>query len=63
MRVIFEGNIDGCDYLEIILTQHEWEHLHEGLAKEFSAKGWGKNNLNIFLRKEPHNAIEERKIK
>jgi hypothetical protein len=50
MRVIWEENIEGFDYLELILSPTAYvQLLNTGIVKEFK-NGIQKRPLNIFLR-------------
>ncbi len=59
MLAIFDKNIEGSDFLEIILTPEEVDRLHMGIAQDFPPVFSGKRNLNIFIR-ESKNATQER---
>ena len=51
MRMIFEQDIEGSDFLEFILTPPQIEGLvHKGLVKDFPNGLYNKRNLNVFIR-------------
>lgn len=53
MRILFEKDIEHCDFLEIILSQEEILMVGDkGIVHEFEC-GLEKNkSINIFIRKE-----------
>lgn len=54
MRLLFEDDVEGTDYLEIIITTDEFEEIIEkGLVKEIDAGLYGERELNIFIRVSP----------
>jgi hypothetical protein len=54
MRIIFEEDIEKCDFLEIILNQREYDILTEkGIVKELQNGLFRNRVLNIYLRVEP----------
>lgn len=51
MRLIYEPDIEGQDFLEIILTPFEAKKLEEfGIAKDFEEGLWGERPFNICIR-------------
>lgn len=51
MRVIFEEDIENCDFLEIILSVSEMEIMGiKGIVEEFRNGLYGKRHLNIHIR-------------
>jgi hypothetical protein len=53
MKALFEPNIDGMDYLELILSLAEYNSiLEEGAAQEFKKSLVGNRELNVFIRIE-----------
>lgn len=51
MKVIFEKNVEGSDYLEIILSRSETNKLMDyGIEKDFPLGLDGIRNLNVFIR-------------
>jgi hypothetical protein len=51
MRVIFEEDVENCDFLEIIISPMEVEKLStKGLVQEFVSGFSAKRNLNIYIR-------------
>lgn len=52
MRLIWEENIEGYDFLEVILTPEQYKAIPRGgFVKEFK-NGILKNPLNIFIHIE-----------
>lgn len=50
MRLIFEKDIEHCDFLEIILSEEELRELEKkGLVNEFEDVLHKRKTLNIFL--------------
>lgn len=60
MQMIFETNIERCDFLEIALTPKELENILEnGVNEEFTEGFYDKRTLNVFIRvlqEEPEEA-------
>lgn len=53
MRMIFERDIEHCDFLEVILTRKEVELLFEaGVVEEFESGLEKGKALNVFIRAE-----------
>ena len=49
--MIFEQNIEHCDYIEIILSQRDIDLLLEkGVSKDYPFGLTGERNLNVYLR-------------
>jgi hypothetical protein len=54
MQIIFEEDIEKCDFFEIILSPREYDILLEkGIVKEFPNGLFRNRGLNIYLRVEP----------
>lgn len=59
MRTIYEENIEGSDFFEIILTSEEYEELIDSaLVKDFP-QGIHSRNLNVCLRVDKKKEIIE----
>jgi hypothetical protein len=52
MRIIYDANVLGTDYLEIILTDGEIEAINTNLTEEFPVGFTPGNTLNIHIRKK-----------
>lgn len=53
MRVIFEQDTEGFDFLEIILHPIDLEVVENvGISEEFKKSPWGKRPINICIRCE-----------
>lgn len=51
MRLIYEENIEGEDFLELILTEREYKRLiDKGVVNDFPEGLLNKRNLNVFVR-------------
>ena len=51
MRLIFEKDIEHCDFMELILTQDDFEKIElYGIVCEFEEGLGSKKNLNIMIR-------------
>ncbi len=51
MKMVFEEDIERCDYLECILSQAEANKLVlDGIVVDFPYGLRGKRNLNVFIR-------------
>jgi hypothetical protein len=51
MKMVFDENVDRCDYLEFILSPTQAAQIMlEGLVSEFPYGLKGKRNLNVFIR-------------
>lgn len=54
MRIVYDKNIEGIDYLEIILTLREIESVREfkGAVRECPYNPFNrKNKINLFVRR------------
>lgn len=48
--MIYEVNIEGMDFVELIITQEEYEYLaNKGVVQEYVGE---ERNINVFIRKE-----------
>ncbi len=48
--MIYELNVDGMDFVELILTEQEYERLAiKGVVQEYIGE---ERNINVFIRKE-----------
>ena len=53
MRMVFEEDIEKCDYLEFIVTKREANRIIQGgVDWDFPLGLFGKRNLNVFIRLE-----------
>ena len=51
MRMIFEEDIEGSDFLEIAVSRREYEKGFEsGICADYPGGLQGKRNLNVFVR-------------
>jgi len=51
--MVFEEDIEKCDYIEFILTKKEANKISEkGVDCDFPFGLFGKRNLNVFIRLE-----------
>ena len=51
MHVIYEEDIDGCDYIEIILSARDFDALEgRGVSKDYPFGLTGERNLNVYIR-------------
>jgi hypothetical protein len=53
MRLIYEENIEHMDFIELILSPHDYAQIEaRGISKDFKAGLSGKRPLNVFIRME-----------
>jgi len=53
MRMIFEENVEKEDFLELVISDEQYELLREvGVVMDFPEGLHGKRNLNVFIRME-----------
>lgn len=51
MRIIFEEDIEGSDFFEVILSEKDYDNLMtKGAVKEFPLGLFGDRNLNVYIR-------------
>ena len=60
MKMIFEPDIEGCDFLEIGLTEVDYDLIYTtGTTKEFLKGLYGERAINIHIRLLPNNQLED----
>lgn len=62
--MIFEDNIERCDFFEVILNEMDYARIaSKGIVKEFPDGLFGNRPLNVYIRLEKSMPLEKGKSK
>lgn len=64
MRMIFEEDIERCDFFELILNERDLEKIaSKGIVREFPEGLFGNRSLNVYVRLEKSMPLDKGKSK